>query len=452
MEPKYFESLYPVESWDNELEKIVGYIKEGNSSQLIGLPGAGRSNVLGVLAYNKEIRLRHFPKHHGIVHFVMVNFSEVRRRPYSDVLKFMFLSLATSLHERAMTEEYEKIDGLFKNALSYNDELVFSQQFKHAIEYLAVEKKLTVVMLMDKFDEYIPQVTDDFFIFLQSLEDKAKYRFSAIFSVSRPLEETLEPQILSEFSDSVVGHQIYLPLLDQPSVGFRISYLEKLVGKKLTEAEKKEIIRLTGGHMRLLMVGVEAYVATKDKVDGMADFLLSQKTMQIALKSMWQSLTPEEQSLVILVSETHPESIIDAGHASMTSALKYLQLIGIIKNTSVTVPLLKKANEQGLFKGTDAKLAYDEATNTIKKGEVTVSDALTKGEFRLLRYLLQHQGEIVERETIITIVWQEDKSSLGITDQAIDQLIFRLRRKIEEDPNHPVHLQTIKGRGIKYVS
>ncbi len=437
MEPKYFESLYPVDAWDKELEKVVSFIKEGNSSQLIGLPGVGRSNILGVLAYNKEIRLRHFPKHHGLVHFVMVNFSEVRRRPFSDVLKFIFLSLGTSLRERSMMVEYEKIDGMFKNALSYNDELVFSQQLKHAVEYLAIEKKLTIVMLCDKFDEYISQVTDDFFVFLQSLEEKAKYRFIVIFSVARALEETLEPQILSDFSDSVVGHQIYLPLLDQPSVDFRIHYLEKLVGKKLSPNQRSEILRLTGGHMRLLMVAIEAVLAANDPEQDMSTFLLSQKTMQLALKSLWASLTPEEQS-DLQTSQFREESTI------------YLQKIGLISEDKITIPLIETAMQQGLFKETEAKLVYDEATNTIKKGEVTFSDSLTKGEFRLLRYLLQHNDEVVERETIVSIVWQEDKTSLGITDQAIDQLIFRLRRKIEADPNHPQHLLTVKGRGVKF--
>lgn len=438
MEAKYFESLYPIDAWDRELEGVVGFIKEGNSSQLIGLPGVGRSNILGVLAYNKDIRLKHFPKHHGIVHFVMVNFSEVRRRPYLDVLKFIFLCIETSLRERTMTEEYEKIDGLFKNALSYNDELVFSQQLKHAIEYLAVEKKLTIVMLFDRFDEYIPQVTDDFFVFLQSLEDKAKYRFSGVFSVSRPLEETLEPQILNEFSDSIVGHQIYLPLFDQASTDFRLSYLEKLVGKKLNVKQRAELVKLTGGHMRLLMVGAEALLGNEIGDTKLEQFLLSQKTMQGALQSLWSGLTPEEQMDIMDMKFSEPSS-------------DYLKKIGLVKESVLAIPLLLQAVKEGLFKDEKAKLTYDEATNTIKRGEVTFSDNLTKGEFRLFRYLLQHQEEIVERETIITIVWKEDKSSLGITDQAIDQLIFRLRRKIEEDPNHPQHLLTVKGRGVKFT-
>ena len=95
---------------------------------------------------------------------------------------------------------------------------------------------------------------------------------------------------------------------------------------------------------------------------------------------------------------------------------------------------------------------YEPATNLIKKGGIVLSDHLTKAEFRLLRHLLQHKDEVVEREDIVTTVWGENASTAGVTEQAIDQLIFRLRRKIETDPNNPLHLVTIKGRGVKFAS
>lgn len=435
MEVKYFESLYPEESWDQELEKVVSFIKEGNSSQLVGLPGVGRSNILGLLAYNKAVRLRHFPKYHGIVHFVMINFTEVRQRPYPDVLKYIFLCLLNSLREREMKEEYERVDKLFKEAISYNDELVFAQYLKNIVEYLAVEKKLTVIFLCQNFDEYIPQVSDRFFILLRSLQDKAKYRFAVIFSLARPLEESLEPQILSSFSDFVVGHTIYLPLLDKKSVDFRISYLEKIVGKKVSEKVKEELVQITGGHMRLLVVSLEALLTREDMPTSITEFLMQQKTLQTALLSIWQELSPSEQTDIIKGSyKDNP----------------YLEAIGLVKDNKLCLPLFIEAIKNGLFSENKGRFVYDEATNTIKRGEVIFSDDLTKGEFRLFRYLLQHVGEVIERETIISTVWREDKSREGISDQAIDQLIFRLRRKIEDNPNNPQFLHTIKGRGVKF--
>jgi len=71
---------------------------------------------------------------------------------------------------------------------------------------------------------------------------------------------------------------------------------------------------------------------------------------------------------------------------------------------------------------------------------------------KLLRFLIENQGKVLDKEAIINAVWKEAKTTLGVTDQALDQLIFRLRKKIEENPNNPTHIQTIKGRGFKFTA
>jgi DNA-binding winged helix-turn-helix (wHTH) protein len=52
---------------------------------------------------------------------------------------------------------------------------------------------------------------------------------------------------------------------------------------------------------------------------------------------------------------------------------------------------------------------------------------------------------------VINAVWENMQSTAGVTDQAVDQLIFRLRKKIESDPNNSIYIQTIKGRGFKFT-
>ncbi|MBI5045262.1 MAG: winged helix-turn-helix domain-containing protein [Candidatus Levybacteria bacterium] len=439
MENKYFESLYPPESRDRELSEIVGYIREGNSSQIIGIPGVGRTNLLGLLAYNREVRLRHFPTRHGIVHFVMVNFSEVKYRTFPDVVKFLFLCLGNSLRERSMTKEYEKVDNAFKNALSYNDELVIAQELKNAIDFLAIGKKLTIIFLFDRFDDYTPHVSEDFFTLLRSLRDRAKYRFSAVFSLSHPLDDMADSEVVADFSDFIRGHEIYLSLYDKASIDFRISYLEKITAKTLPEGIKKETKLLTGGHMRLMKVCSEALLA-QGEVKDFPPFLLGQKAVLSALVSIWKTFTPSEQACLsdLAIKQSCDEEI------------DYLLRVGIREGDKIAIPLVKEAIAQGLLAKSDEKFVFDVTTNTIKKGEMVVSDILSKGEYRLFSYLLSRQNEIIEREAIVDHVWGEEKSTAGVTEQAIDQLLFRLRRKIEDDPDNPQHLHIIKGRGVRF--
>lgn len=441
MDQKHFESLYPAKTRFTAIEELTRYIKEGSSCQLLGLPGTGRSTLLSILERNKGVREVHFGDMQKHVHFVMANFSEVKNRSLFDVMKFLFLTLTESLRERKMLEENKAVGDIFREHLQFHDELVLFQGFKEAIDYLALEKKITVVFLFDRFEEYIPTVTREFFINLRVLRNRAKYRFVVVFSLYRPLETFVDPSVLSDYYEFVAGHVVYLSLYDKVATDFRISYIEKITKKKVTPAVKNEIITLTGGVGRLAKLAIEAFIAHNPKDKDLTTFLLQQKPMQSALEEIWLSLSPSEQSQFRKGTfEKETET--------------YLEHMGLLKDKKVQIPLLVAYTQhlESPQQATGHSISFDENTNTIRKGEVVISDQLTAFEFRLLRYLLQHEGRIVEREALITIVWEGNKSTAGITDQAVDQLIFRVRRKIEDDANNPQHLLTVKGRGFKFVA
>lgn len=64
----------------------------------------------------------------------------------------------------------------------------------------------------------------------------------------------------------------------------------------------------------------------------------------------------------------------------------------------------------------------------------------------LLSKLIQHQGEVVEREALFREVWDTDYT--GDT-RTLDVHISWLRRAIEIDPSHPKFLKTIRGIGYR---
>jgi DNA-binding response OmpR family regulator len=74
---------------------------------------------------------------------------------------------------------------------------------------------------------------------------------------------------------------------------------------------------------------------------------------------------------------------------------------------------------------------------------------LTLMEMKLLRYLIEHEGQIVSRKTILEDVWglQEDTDT-----RAIDNFIVRLRRYIEKEPGKPKHLLTVRGVGYRFTA
>jgi two-component system, OmpR family, response regulator RegX3 len=69
-------------------------------------------------------------------------------------------------------------------------------------------------------------------------------------------------------------------------------------------------------------------------------------------------------------------------------------------------------------------------------------------EFELLETFLRRRGRLLTRDYLIDTVWGSDY--FGDT-KTLDVHVKRIRRKIEEDPHHPVHLVTVRGLGYKFV-
>jgi DNA-binding winged helix-turn-helix (wHTH) protein len=73
---------------------------------------------------------------------------------------------------------------------------------------------------------------------------------------------------------------------------------------------------------------------------------------------------------------------------------------------------------------------------------------LSAQQFRLLWLLYENQGQVVSRPDIIAVVWGEDEAA-GVSDQALDALIRRLRDRLATiDPNHQ-YIDTVRGHGIR---
>lgn len=421
----HFESLYPKETRFKEIEKILNFIKEGNSVQLVSIPGVGRSNLFGLLSYNTKIRVKHLGANQKNYHFVNINLSEVKNKPNSEIFKFIFLELLDSLRERKIEQDY--VAKILKDSISLNDEMVIFQGLKKTIEYLTLEKNLTIILLFDRFEIFTQTVTGEFFANLRILRNKAKYHFSSVFSLNKPLEEIFEKEVLTDFYEFVADHIVYLPIYDSVGVKFRISYLEQQTGKKIPSDIFKKILGETGGHGKLMRICAELFLNL-----GTTDFLL-QKTVQGALYEIESSLSPS-----------------DLNDLKEKKTNSYLENIELLKDRKITIRLLEEFLNKS--KGQKTSILFDPNTGEVKHGEAVLSDNLTSSEFKLLKFLIANEGKVITRDEIVSTVWADAKSIAGVSDAALDQLISRLRKKIEDDPNLPVHLLTIKGRGFKFAS
>src|SRR5881296_4068297 len=74
---------------------------------------------------------------------------------------------------------------------------------------------------------------------------------------------------------------------------------------------------------------------------------------------------------------------------------------------------------------------------------------VTRKEFDLLVFLVEHRGEVVTRERLLDEVWGYERFP---TTRTVDTHILRLRRKFEADPDRPRWILTVHGQGYKFAT
>jgi len=95
-------------------------------------------------------------------------------------------------------------------------------------------------------------------------------------------------------------------------------------------------------------------------------------------------------------------------------------------------------------------IAFGLVEINLKSGSVLVRGepvTLSAREFQLLRFLIEHEGEIVSREELLRQVW--GLQHMPIT-RTVDVHMTWLRQKLEENPKYPRHLLTMRGLGYRF--
>lgn len=90
----------------------------------------------------------------------------------------------------------------------------------------------------------------------------------------------------------------------------------------------------------------------------------------------------------------------------------------------------------------------DLVAHAVTRGSDARTVRLTPTEWRVLEFLVRNAGRLVTRQTLLTEIW----GSEHIADTGYLRLyIAQLRKKLETDPAHPVHLLTESGMGYRLV-
>jgi DNA-binding response OmpR family regulator len=134
-----------------------------------------------------------------------------------------------------------------------------------------------------------------------------------------------------------------------------------------------------------------------------------------------------------------PQLLQDGDVIQVALAVK-IMFIG----TESTIPLsMSDAAQMGL-----GRLRMDDQAHRVWLGDTELEPPLSLPQFRLLHLLYRNPERVITRHEVIEEVWPESIAE-GVSEQAIDALIRRLRERLSDvDPEHN-YVVTVRGHGFR---
>ncbi|MFZ5916094.1 MAG: FHA domain-containing protein [Chloroflexota bacterium] len=93
-------------------------------------------------------------------------------------------------------------------------------------------------------------------------------------------------------------------------------------------------------------------------------------------------------------------------------------------------------------------LRLDQVGRRVWVNDQELTPPLSLAQYRVLELLYEGQGRVCSRDEIVATVWPEEESS-GVTEQAIDALIRRLRDRLTELDRGHQYVVTVRGHGFR---
>jgi DNA-binding winged helix-turn-helix (wHTH) protein len=117
----------------------------------------------------------------------------------------------------------------------------------------------------------------------------------------------------------------------------------------------------------------------------------------------------------------------------------------VFVESEATAPLPLGNQKQAIVTG---GLRLDRDSRRVFVGEREIDPPLSLPQYRLLELLLDASGGVCTREDVIEAVWPEAVGE-GVSEQAIDALVRRLRDRISEVDPERNYIVTVRGHGFR---
>ena len=405
-----------------ELFVLKSHVDRGIPVCLQGISGLGKTQLLRDLA---TIYLDKNPNKTVI----NINISDTGVTSVGGVLKLLLRRLGKVEQEPVFS------DGFVDENLEYD-------KLKHfLIEEYKLGKQNRLLLILDDID-YLNEIHQTNLAKLLTL---LKKEFNGGFSIVASCQRTI-----SAFDSLFSTNRVTLkPLSSQDYDSFTAVLLSQSPFA-LTQSQLVDLYRITGGHPRYTYAIISAATSSLAGLNWskFIDTVFLKPEIRIISENIWKSLSPSERNIL----KSWPK--VDIRDKNQYQSIVDLEKIGLFKRIDGNYSIFSSAFESFLKIGClkdKRRLGIDINPNTerVTRDGETLSIKLSPAESVILKYLIKRRNQIVLRKDIIDEL--SSINSCEISDTALDQMVSRLRSKIEIERNNPKYFHTVRGKGFQLV-
>lgn len=431
------EEHYPDNFREEETAYLIQRIKSAESSLVSGFPGVGKSGFLRYLIYNAALRVR-YPKDLENVLFVHLDVNDLTELSmaefYRNFLQQLKLAAANLPIEPELTS--------WPNT---GDPFILFSAIKGFLDLILSDEKRKIVVIIDRFEQLMNTFDETFFNNLRALRDAHKTQYLYLAAYNRPPEKPANVSVGDQLLPLFANFHLNVKPLGFPDTELVIAGLLKESPFTLAEFQKDEIYAFCGGHPGLIKIYLQS-LKNQGAAVSWESFLKEinqNNSIKQALADIYQYLSEAERLVLLKVAKN------EKLNGSSDPSLVNLTDLGLLNKNSGSYALFSCAFENYLknYLPRQSRLHIEAGSKRVFLNQTEITRSITHQEYKLLAFLMDHSEKVVSRDEIAATVWAGDNIK-GVSDEAIDQLISRLRAKIEVDKNNPQCLLTLRGRGF----
>jgi hypothetical protein len=168
---------FPANYREREVAQIAAWIDAGESGLIVGLSGAGKSNVLGFVA--------HRLKGHGTLLRPLLDLNRLPEPTLAAFLRQLLAALDDTSSVQLPGDALEKLRAITDKGLAQADAFLLGRSVEAVLALLCGERELRTVILMDRFDVALERFDAPFYNNLRAWRDAHKTRLTYIVAARR---------------------------------------------------------------------------------------------------------------------------------------------------------------------------------------------------------------------------------------------------------------------------